>query len=211
MVGGSIPSAASLGRGCFCHNHRRDRTQSCHPAPSWPASEYCQQRRPGLVLPRPLYLQSQRSLWTNCQNEQQGWGRARASCSANPSGGGPKCPIDQSVFQSLVPGSSLLTGKQVSCLPIPRGRSPGCPELNCGPRAASNIHKEAGKPTWDCTQARQGGGMQLREGLLCRNQQQSSPWSCVRVPWRTGSGNVHTPHRQGSMALSLYTFPTNSI
>ena len=50
--------------------------------PSWPSLSAASSAGPDSVLPRPLHLQSQRSLWTNCQNKQQGWGKARASCSA---------------------------------------------------------------------------------------------------------------------------------
>ena len=53
--------------------------------------------------------------------------------------------------------------------------------------------------------------MQLREGLLSQKPATVIPVAVCVCRGGRGRGNMHTPHRQGSLALSLYTFPTNSI
>lgn len=53
--------------------------------------------------------------------------------------------------------------------------------------------------------------MQLREGLLSQKPATVIPVAVCACAVGDGVGGTCTHPRQGSLALSLYTFPTNSI
>lgn len=77
----------------------------------------------------------------NCQNEQQGWGRARAQPLCNWLESDPKCLTE--CLQSLVPRKQALNRGKTS-LQTPSGRRSGCPEVDSGPRAALKYPERGG-------------------------------------------------------------------
>lgn len=132
-----------------------------------------------------------------------------------PSGGGPKVSNRPEYLQSLVPRKQPLNRKNKSLVSQPQ-EAGALAVLNSTVAQGQplNIHEEAGKPTQDCTQSRQGGDMHLREGPLLQKPATVSPVAppvCAPTMEYGVGGACTQPTNRGHWALSLYTFPTNSI